>query len=235
MRGGGRQCKQCVQKSNYIKASPLSLAVTWVSLFTDLSVWNPGPDLGFVFIFYLKIRPRWPPSVVLGMESWRTADNGVPRGAGSPHSPTVLGRCRLETLDLPRRDRGFSASGIPAASQSRFFCSCAKHGSGLRGLNALPPLKAENTRITVGVQQPWCCCCSGTDDGPDGGDLHGDDGLPRADGPLHPHLVPHLPGEEGGDEARQPVQGQLRVQDGQIQFQDTKLVCGLRRKSSNDG
>ena len=100
---------------------------------------------------------------------------------------------------------------------------------------ALPPLKAENTRITVGVQQPWCCCCSGTDDGPDGGDLHGDDGLPRADGPLHPHLVPHLPGEEGGDEARQPVQGQLRVQDGQIQFQDSKLVGGLRRKSSNDG
>ena len=100
---------------------------------------------------------------------------------------------------------------------------------------ALPPLKAENTRITVGVQQPWCCCCSGTDDGPNGGDLHGDDGLPRADGPLHPHLVPHLPGEEGGDEARQPVQGQLRVQDGQIQFQDSKLVGGLRRKSSNDG
>ena len=86
---------------------------------------------------------------------------------------------------------------------------------------ALPPLKAENTRITVGVQQPWCCCCSRTDDGPDGGDLHGDDGLPRADGPLHPHLVPHLPGEEGGDEARQPVQGQLRVQDGQIQLQDS--------------
>ena len=126
MRGGGRQCKQCVQKSNYIKASPLSLAMTWVSLFTDLSVWNPGPDLGFVFIFYLKIRPRWPPSVVLGMESWRTADNGaVPRGAGSPHSPTVLGRCRLKHATSPAE----IAASVQVESRLLliFFCSCAKH------------------------------------------------------------------------------------------------------------
>ena len=135
MRGGGRQCKQCVQKSNYIKASPLSLAMTWVSLFTDLSVWNPGPDLGFVFIFYLKIRPRWPPSVVLGMESWRTADNGARSRGGRG----------LHTHPLSWEGAGSKHSTSPAeiaASvqvESRllliFFCSCAKHGSGLRGLN----------------------------------------------------------------------------------------------------
>ena len=58
----------------------------------------------------------------------------------------------------------------------------------------------------------------------------GDDGLLGADGPLHPHPVPHMPGEEGGDEAEQHVQGQLRV--GQIEFKNSELLCSVRKNQS---
>merc|ERR1712107_630904 len=88
----------------------------------------------------------------------------------------------------------------------------------------LPPLKASHSpRPITGHQHQFasssslgCCFHGGKDDGRDG-----------ADGPLHPHPVPHMPGEEGGDEAGQHVQGQLRVR--QIKFKNSKPLCSLRK------
>ena len=182
----------------------------------------------------------------------------VPRGAGRPQQPLSLGRSgagwishllvpsllRRKSRPPPQRDAAVQTESRPNSHLSFFSSHSSSSPAGKTVIPAkrvkrqtLPPLKASHSpRPITGHQHQFasssslgCCFHGGKDDGRDGGDVHGDDGLLGADGPLHPHPVPHMPGEEGGDEAGQHVQGQLRV--GQIEFKNSELLCSLRKKS----
>ena len=152
---------------------------------------------------------------------------------------------RRKSRPPPQRDAAVQTESRPNSHLSFFSSHSFSSPAGKTVIPAKrvkrqtpPSLKASHSpRPITGHQHQFasssslgCCFHARKDDGRDGGDVHGDDGLLGADGPLHPHPLPHMPGEEGGDEAEQHVQGQLRV--GQIEFKNSELLCSVRKNQS---